>query len=77
MNTKGQMGYMFVVVGVLVAFIALILVQSMLSTATMANWTTGGGNSGLIATIVGYFVPLLAIGLLVAVAATAIGSGKR
>ena len=72
---KGQGGLIVLVVGVLCAFIGLILTQALI-TPSMANWTTAGGNGTLIGTIVGYFVPLLAVGLLVTIVAVAIGRGR-
>jgi hypothetical protein len=72
-KTKGQMGLLYVAVGVLVSVIALIMLQQVWFGATN-NGTGGNFTGGSIALLVVNFVPVLvAIGVLVAIVASAIG----
>jgi hypothetical protein len=68
---KGQMNFVFMAIGVLVAIIALVLAQTFV-TNSIGNFTAGT----IERTVVAYIVPLMAVGLLVVVAYGAIG-GKR
>jgi hypothetical protein len=63
---KGQMNFIYLAVGIVVATIALVLTQQLV-TASVGNFT------GISATVVNFIVPLMAVGLLVVVAYSAIG----
>jgi len=65
---KGQMNFIFMAIGVLVAIISLVLAQQFV-TNSISNFTAGS----IERTVVSYIVPLMAVGLLIVVAYGAMG----
>jgi len=65
---RGQMNFVFLAVGIVIGLIALIMAQQVV-TNSIGNFTAGS----LERTAIGFIVPLMAIGLLVVVVASAIG----
>jgi len=72
-STKGQLGILYVAIGLLVSVIALVMLQQIWFQAT-ANGAGGNFTAGSITLLVVNYVPVLvAVGVLLAVVTAAIG----